>query len=132
MLAGGDRAQRAFAPPAGRRDIEVDVDRPVRERRGRIRRPGEPAMRGGESRELVRIAPEQHGLGNEAVAVAQWQPAFLADRQDRADQVLVGAEASGDAVHRDAKRSGRHDTLLMFRRDGAARHGAASPCACRA
>ena len=133
VLAGRDRAQRALEPPAGGRHVEIDVDRRVGEGRCRIGRPRETAMGRRERRQLVRIAAEQHRLGDEAVAVAQRQPAFLADRQHGADQVLVGAEASGDAVHRDAQRScGHGKSRLVVRRGGATRRDDASPCACRA
>ena len=82
-------------------------------------------MRRGKRREFFRIAPEQHRLRHEAVAVPQREPALMADRQHRADQVLVGVKASGDAVDRDAKRSVAIMKRLSFRPDDAVRRGGA-------
>ena len=125
VLSGRDRAQRALAAPAGRRDIEIDVDRLVGERRAGVRRPLQSTMRGGEGGEFFRIAPEQHRLRNEPIAVASAASRPLADRQHRADQMLVGAEASGDAIHCDAKCSCCHDKSSLSRRDDAVRRGGA-------
>ena len=57
-----------------------------------------------ERRDLLGVAPDQDRIGHHAVAVRQRDAALVADRQDRAHQVLVEPHASGDAVHDDAER----------------------------
>ena len=57
----------------------------------------------GELRDLLGVAADQDRVGHHAVAVRQRDAALLADRQDRAHEVLVVAHAPGDAVHDDAE-----------------------------
>ena len=47
------------------------------------------------------IAPSEDGIGHDG-DVATLDAALLADGEDGADEVLIGAHASGDAVHDDA------------------------------
>ena len=48
------------------------------------------------------VAAGENGVGHQEQIVAHTQPALIADRLDRTDQVLVGAHASRDAVHDDS------------------------------
>ena len=66
------------------------------------------AVRLGERRQLVLVAPDQDRIGHHAVAVRQQHAALGADGSDGADQVLVGAHAPGHAVHDDAEPSHCH------------------------
>ena len=59
------------------------------------------AMRGGEVGELVGVAAGQDNVGHEA-GVAVDDAALFLDSEHAADEVLVGAHASGDAVEDDA------------------------------
>ena len=56
----------------------------------------------GQGAELVEIAAHQDWFGDDGLVRPQFYPALFADRQDRADQVLVGSHPSGDPVHNDA------------------------------
>ena len=115
VLAGRDRL--------GRADRRAAASSPRRRRP--CRRVGRAPRRGRWSSarcrdccasacELVRVAADQDRVGHDPVAVRQRDAALLADRQDRADQMLVDAHAPGDAVHDDAKIAGGHAVLLLL------------------
>ena len=61
-----------------------------------------------ERRDLLGIAADQDRVGHHAVAIRQRDAALLADRHDRAHQMLVEPHASGDAIHDDAELANRH------------------------
>ncbi len=69
-------------------------------------------MRLGELLQPVGVAPDQDRIGHHPVAILQRHAALVADRADRADQVLVHAHAPGDAVHDDAEPLLRHGCSL--------------------
>ena len=51
--------------------------------------------------ELDGVAPDQDRLGPEDVTVGLNQSTLLAHRDDRANEMLIGPHAAGDAVHDD-------------------------------
>jgi len=68
-------------------------------------------------RQLCFVAADQDRVGHHPVAVLERDAALRADRQNRADQMLVHAHAAGDAVHDDAEPLLRHflwDPLFWF------------------
>src|SRR5205807_1362220 len=67
-----------------------------------------------ESRDLLGVATDQNRIRHHAVTVWQRDAALIADRQDRAHQVLVEPHASGDAIHDDAERPRRQRVLPRF------------------
>jgi hypothetical protein len=64
--------------------------------------------------QLVVVAPGQNGIRHQPQVVADLEAALIADGLDRADEVLVGAHASGDAVHDDADSFGFHKVSSRF------------------
>ena len=56
----------------------------------------------GQGAELVDIAAHQDRFRHDGLVRRQLYPPLFADRQDGANQVLVGPHASRDAVHDDA------------------------------
>ncbi len=124
VLAGGDRAlQQAGAQP-GRGGIEEQLVVGVGKGGVEVQGPAGDAVRVGQRLELSRAAADQERLGQDARAVGELDPALGADRQDRADQVLVRAHAPGHAVHDDADPALRHVPPLLERR--AAQHAAST------
>ena len=63
--------------------------------------------------ELLGVAAGQHRLGPDHRAVVEAHAAARADRDDRADEVLVHPHAAGDAVHDDADGATRHCLRLL-------------------
>jgi len=70
--------------------------------------PARDAVRLGQLLDLAGVAADQDRIGHHPVAVLERDPALRADRDDRADQVLVHPHAAGDAVHDDAETKGFH------------------------
>ena len=62
----------------------------------------------GERFDLRRIAADQNRIGHHAIAIGQLHTALIADRNDRANQMLVEAHAAGDTVHDHAEALCRH------------------------
>src|ERR1700730_17058785 len=58
--------------------------------------------------ELAGIAPDQDRIRHHAVAIGKLDAALVADRDDRADQMLVEPHAAGDPVHDHAEALRRH------------------------
>ena len=88
------------------------VSSAILERRVEICRPARDAVRLRQLRELSFIAADQDRVGHHPVAVLERDAALRADRDDRADQVLVHPHAAGDAVHDDAETLLRHSSFL--------------------
>ena len=101
-LAGGDGL--AQSRRARLRDEEVGVDLPARVGEGRVEvgRVVLDAVLGGELGELGLAAADEDRLDRDLRAVGQLDAALVADREDRADQVLAVSHAARDAVHDDA------------------------------
>jgi hypothetical protein len=62
----------------------------------------------GKTLELVGVAAHKNRIGHHAVAVGKQHTALVADRDDRADQMLVEPHAAGDPVHDHAEALRRH------------------------
>jgi hypothetical protein len=72
---------------------------------------GGPSFHGkalGQRLDLRRIAPNENGIRHHAIAVLELHAALIADRDDRADQMLVEPHAAGDPVHDHAEALRRH------------------------
>ena len=81
-------------------------------RRGRWSSAATPCARASAS-SLSALRPTRIGSGMHAPAVGERDAALGADRADRADEVLVGAHAPGDAVHDDAEAFGFHGEVSL-------------------
>jgi hypothetical protein len=66
---------------------------------------------------LASLRPDQDRVGHDGLAVGDLDAALLDDGHDRAHEVLVGAHASGDAVHDDPDLVLSHDALLRLTSD---------------
>ena len=101
VLAGGDRGLDGRRARRRQLRVEVDLIRRVGERGGEVGRPALEPVLGGQRAELVLAAPDEQRLGPDRVAPRHLQPALRADREDRADQVLVEPHPARDPVHDD-------------------------------
>ena len=102
VLSGGDGLAHAIGAAAGRLGIEIDRVFGIRELGVEVGCPAHAFVHGGELRELGFAAADEDGFRPDDFRVVDFDAALLPDREDRADVVLVGAHASGDAVHDDA------------------------------
>jgi hypothetical protein len=57
---------------------------------------------------FLQAAADEHRVGHDDLGVGELHAALIDDGLDRADEVLVGAHASRDAVHDDANAMGFH------------------------
>jgi hypothetical protein len=103
VLAGGDRLGQCGDPGGGDLRVEVDLVGVVGEGGVQIGRVLRQAVLGAQRLQFGRAAPDQYRLGEQDLAARQGQPALFADGQDRADQVLAVAHATGHAVHDDVQ-----------------------------
>ena len=103
VLAGRDRLVQQLRPQLCRGGIEEQCIVLARERRIEIGGPARDTVRLRQLLELGLVAADQDRIGHHPVAVPQRDAALRADCHDRADQVLIHAHASGDAVHDDAE-----------------------------
>ena len=102
MFLGSDRlayTQRALAGEGG---IKVDLVGGIFEGGVEIRGDAGDAVRRTESAEFFLAPSDEDGIGHDHFAGFDLHSALFADGHDGADKVLVGAHASGDAVHDDA------------------------------
>jgi hypothetical protein len=118
VLARLDRLLERRLAQRGELGVEVDLVGRVRQRRVEVGGPRGQPVPGREGLELVRVAADQDRLGPDDRPVRQGEAALLAQGQDRADQVLAVAHASGDAVHHDAEGGAGHGALPSGRRGG--------------
>ena len=102
MLPGGDGAANALDPLLGQRGVEVDGIAAVGQRAIQIGRVVLDPVLLGQGAELVEIAAHQDRFRHDDLVRSQLYPALFPDRQDGANQVLVGPHASRNAVHDDA------------------------------
>src|SRR4029434_7003147 len=68
-----------------------------------VRLPTADAVRVRQSLDLARVATDENRVWHDDVTIGERHAAVIADRNDRADQVLVHAHAPGDAVHDQAE-----------------------------
>jgi hypothetical protein len=93
-----------------------------------IGRPALDAVLLRERRRLVCIAADQDRIGHDAVAVRKPDATLRTDRENGADQVLIGPHPAGDPIHDDSETSRRHDasslnSLFWYRSAGRMRAG---------
>src|SRR5438874_1517797 len=98
MLAGGDGALEELRSKLGRCRIEKDFVLALK-RGVEIGAPSLELILRCEAFELLRITTDEQRIGHEPAAVLERHTALAADREDRADEMLVHAHAPGDAVH---------------------------------
>jgi hypothetical protein len=113
VLARRDRLAQATG--AILRLLRIEVDRIVRvgQRLVEIRGPALDTVLCGEGGDLVRIASDQDRIDDDAFAVGGNHAALVANRHNRADQMLVCAHAPGDAVHDDTNTCRTHVSSPM-------------------
>jgi hypothetical protein len=103
-------ARRTFAARScvSERRVEVDRVRVVRERLFEISSHPMDAVLLRQRAQLPLVAPDEDRIGHQPRAVRHRDAPLLADRDDRANEVLVEPHASRDAVHDDADRVSVH------------------------
>ena len=111
VLAGLDRTCEQRRPAVRRRRIEKKTVGGARQRRVEVGGPALDPMRLGQRLELLSVAPDQQRIGHHALAIGEPHPALLADRLDRADEMLVRPHPPGDAVHDDTQAPLAHPYL---------------------
>jgi hypothetical protein len=99
VLPGGDGSPHVPGPEARERGIEVDHVPRIREAGVEVGGDACEAVRVSDLSEFWLAPPHEDRLGDEPIAVRQEHAAFLADGEDRANQVLVQPHAPGDAIH---------------------------------
>ena len=82
--------------------VEVDGILRVREAGFEVGSPSRDAVGTGEQPEFILITPYQNGVRHERRPVRQNDAALIANGDNRANELLVGAHAAGDPVHDDA------------------------------
>ena len=101
-LAGGDGLAEGRRARLRHEEVGVDLPARVGERGVEVGRVVLDAVLGGEVGELRLAAADEQRLDGDLGAVGQLDAALVADREDRAHQVLAVAHAARDAVHDDA------------------------------
>ena len=102
VFLGGDRLAHTHRALAGEGGIKVDLVGGIFESGVEIRGDAGDAVRCTESAELFLASADEDGIGHNHLARLDLHSALFADGDDGADEVLVGAHASGDAVHDDS------------------------------
>ena len=113
MLAGLDRLADHGRPHLRGARVEEDLVRRIGERGRKVGRPALDVVPLRQRFELVAVPADEDRVGNDPVAVFERDPAFVADRQDGADEVLVGAHPPGHAVHDDSEAPGSHSAKFL-------------------
>ena len=72
----------------------------------------------GEGFDFFEVTPGEDGVGHDGLAVVG-DSALFADGEDGADKVLIGAHASGDAVHDDTDFFSHSEIVRFVLRQGA-------------
>src|SRR5262249_44096115 len=111
VLAGVDGPGQQGGARLRGRGIEEDGVVLVRERLVEIGAPARDGKLFGETRELAGVAAEQDRIRHDAVAAGEQHPALVADRDNRADQVLVQPHPAGDPIHDQAEALDGHAFL---------------------
>jgi len=97
-----DRFAHTHGPLAGQGGIKVDLVGGILEGGVEIRGDAGNAVGCTEGAELFLASADENGIRHDHFARFDLYSALFADGYDGADEVLVGAHASGDAVHDDA------------------------------
>ena len=108
VLACGDRLADQFRPEPGRRAVEVDRVVLVGERRVEIGGPPFDAVRLRERLDFGRVAADEDRIRHDPPTPSERDTAVVANRIDRANEMLIRAHAAGDAVHDHAETNGFH------------------------
>ena len=119
VLARLDRPADGVRPLGRDLRVEVDAEAGIGERGVEVGGEALEPVLGGQPGELALVAADQHRLRPDHLATVR-DAALRADREDRADEVLVVAHAAGHAVHGDPdpphaaalRRAGRLHCLL--------------------
>ena len=101
-LAGRDGRAHGLGAAAGGLRVEVDLVLGAGQAAVEIGRVPRQPVGARQRLQLVLVAPDQDRLGVQRVAVAEIEPTLRAQRDDRADEVLVGPHAPRHPVHDDA------------------------------
>jgi hypothetical protein len=107
MLARRDGGFEGWRPFWGDLGIEVDLVLGAGEAGFQVGGPVFETVRIRQGAQPVSASADQDRLGPDDLAVTDRDAALLADCQDRAQQMLVGAHAPSDAVHDDPEPHGR-------------------------
>ena len=102
VLAGVERLRQQLGAHQRGAGVEEDGVVGVGERGVEVGAPALDAVLLRQRLHLVGVAADDDRVDLEPLAGGELDAALVADRQDRAHQVLVVAHASGDAVHDDA------------------------------
>ncbi len=113
VLAQGDRALEQRRAHQRGRGIEEQRVVLVGQRLIEVGAPALDVVRLGQRLQFVGAASDQDRIGHHARAVGQSHAALLADRGDRARQMLIGAHPPRDTVHDDAEAFLAHMFLLI-------------------
>ncbi len=108
VLAGIDRFRQQRGPRLRGRGIEEDRVIRLKQRLVEVGGPARHIELFCQPLELVGVATHQNRIRHHAVAIVELDTALFADRDDRADQMLVEPHAAGDAVHDHAEALRRH------------------------
>ncbi|TMQ03098.1 MAG: hypothetical protein E6J90_38740 [Deltaproteobacteria bacterium] len=113
-LAGRDGRAHGLGAPAGGLRVEVDRVLGAGEAPCEVGRVAREAVRTGQRLQLFLVASDEDRLGIQRVTVAEVEAALGAQREDRADEVLVdrrirnGVNRSCGGAHGDCRRSPPH------------------------
>jgi hypothetical protein len=108
MLAGVDRLGQQRWPRLRGRGVEEDDVVLFRQRLVEVGGPARDIETLCQPFDLVGVAADQDRIRHDAVAIRQQHATLVADRDDRADQMLVESHAAGDPVHDHAEALRRH------------------------
>ena len=112
VLAGRDGLPQARLAGRGDLCVEVDIDTWVAKDIVQAGRPAPDAVPLGNLAQPLRIAPDQDRLGEDRRPVIEQDPALIANREQRPDQMLPVAHPAGHAVHGDVDGLARHGSPL--------------------
>ena len=114
MLARAQRLGKQGRAHLRRAGVEEDGVVRVCERGVEIGAETGDAVGARQRLDLFGIAADEDRVGHHALAIGEHHAALVADRDDRADQVLVHPHAAGHAVHDDAKPLLSHGARLLY------------------
>jgi hypothetical protein len=113
-LAGGDRLLDVLDAQIGHQRVEVDLVGIVSERLVEVRGPPLQAVLGGDGPQLLLVASHQQQVKDESGAIGEFDPALVADGEQRADEVLAVAHPATGAVDDDADATLGHGITPWF------------------
>ena len=102
MLAGGNGLADSVGAATGRLRVEINGVIGIGEDLVEVGAPLGRACAGTEFTQLAFASANEDGVGHDDFIRSDAEATLLDDRINRADEVLVCAHASGDAVHDDS------------------------------